>query len=85
MSNIYKLFEIAVYMGESEAVESLLQHPDINPAVDDNAAIRMVSERGHARVMQLLLADSRTDPATNNNEAIRTAAHVGTCTPATPR
>ena len=46
----------------------------VNPADNNNGAIRHASENGHTNVVALLLSDSRVDPTANTNDAIRLAS-----------
>jgi hypothetical protein len=54
-----------------ESVKLILAvHPEVDPSVDDNSAIRTACFMGHHEIMKLLLTDSRVDPSANENEAI---------------
>jgi hypothetical protein len=58
----------------AETVRALLAEPRVNPATQDNQAIRCTAFFGHAEVVRALLADHRVNPAARDNEAIRWAA-----------
>jgi hypothetical protein len=67
-------FREAVKSGNDDRVMELLQDDSVNPAADDNYAIRRASELGHsATVVKCLLEDARVDPAADDNSAIRLA------------
>ena len=70
-------FDDAVRAGRTEEVRTWLLSRDVDPAANDNWAIRMASFRGHVDVVRVLLADPRVDPAANYNEAIREASYWG--------
>ena len=58
-------------------MELLLQDTGVDPAADDNCAIRLASENGHTSVVELLLQDTRVDPAAADNNAIQLASRNG--------
>ena len=72
--NYKNLFIEAIMKGQSFLVKLLLADKRVNPADDNNYAIRLASRDGHTEVVKLLLADPRVDPADYNNEAIRWAS-----------
>jgi hypothetical protein len=72
-----KVFAKAVLEGRTEVVRALLADPRVDPAADNNEAIRMAAWRGHAEVVRALLADPRVDPGVNDNDALRTASLYG--------
>jgi hypothetical protein len=56
----------------------MLADPRIDPAAaEDNIAIKLVSENGHASVAKFLLADLRLNPAAGGNLAITYASQEG--------
>jgi hypothetical protein len=63
--------------GHAAIVKLLLADPRVDPAAENNWAIRNTSFYGHASVVKLLLADLRVDPAAINNDAIRDASDNG--------
>jgi len=77
MQNKNSQFLNAVYNGDVETVEILLQEQSVNPATQHNEALRFAAENGHTEVVKVLLQDSRVDPTANNNAAIRKAAENG--------
>ena len=48
----------------------LLKDSRVDPAANNNEAIRYANSNGHVEVVKLLLKDSRVDPAARNNAAI---------------
>ncbi len=72
-----KEFWEACFWGKVDLVRELLKHPRVDPAADDNWAIRDVVYHGHVRITQMLLADARVDPSARNNEPIWRAARSG--------
>ena len=83
------LFEINKYCARGVEVVRLLGAEEkpclamaiaaagVDPASDDNLAIRRASRNGHADVVRILLADPRVDPSANDNDAIRWASCNG--------
>ena len=67
----------AARTGDTDKVKLLLADPMVNPAADNNAAIRYASQNGHTEVVKLLLNDKRGNPAAQNNFAIRLASERG--------
>jgi hypothetical protein len=55
----------------------LLKNPNIDPAYDYNAAIKIASNLGSLEIVRELLNDSRVNPYTNNNYAIKQAIYKG--------
>jgi ankyrin repeat protein len=49
----------------------------IDPAADDNYAIKLASSNGHTEIVRLLLDDPRVDPAASANYAIKLASANG--------
>lgn len=50
------------YIGDARMVELLLDNPEIDPAANNNEAIRLASMKGHDAVVQLLIEDVRVEP-----------------------
>jgi hypothetical protein len=71
------LIGVASNYGHLGVVDRLLQDERIDPAADDNKAIRMASRNGHLPVVDRLLQDARVDPAAQDNQAIRLASNYG--------
>jgi hypothetical protein len=67
-------FEMACRGGHLAVVERLLQDQRVNPADNNNNAIRMASGCGRVLVVDRLLQDERVDPAAGDNSAIHSAA-----------
>jgi len=67
---------VAAEKGLLPEVEILILN-GVNPAANNNDAIRSASQRGHVAVVDRLLKDKRVDPASKNNEAIRGASQNG--------
>jgi hypothetical protein len=61
--------------GETEIVRRML--PQVDPAVQDNEAIKFASWNGHIEVVRLLLADIRVDPGAEYNQPIMWASFNG--------
>ena len=51
--------------------------PRVDPAANENEAIRWASRYGHTETVRLLLADPRVDPTVNDNNPIRWASENG--------
>jgi hypothetical protein len=67
-------FEIAISRNNIEAVKILLKDSEVNPAYNDNWAIREASIYGFLELLKLLVKDKRTNVADGRNWAVRTAA-----------
>ena len=63
--------------GTTHLVETLQNEPLVNPAFDDNKAIRNASAHGHISIVQMLLDDWRVDPADYQDYAITWASAEG--------
>lgn len=63
--------------GHAEVVRLLLADSRVDPAANENEAIRYASRYGHHEVVRLLLADSRVDPAAIGNQAFQNASVNG--------
>lgn len=72
-----KLLIKAATSGNFTSVNWLLHESGINPAADNNAAIKSAAARGHAKIVNLLLLDGRADPTAGNSIVIRDAAKRG--------
>jgi hypothetical protein len=59
-----------------ELVKKILKS-GVNPAADDNYAIKLAAYKGRTEIVRLLLGDSRVDPSAHYNEAINLAAGRG--------
>ncbi len=55
----------------------MLADARVDPAADDNYAIRVSAQGGHLGIVDLLLAHARVDPAAEDNYAIRLASDNG--------
>jgi hypothetical protein len=60
--------------GRVEIVRILLADKRVNPAADNNLAIKAAE---HVEIVRMLLADKRVNPAADNNRAIREASRCG--------
>lgn len=72
----YEQFITAVGAGD-EARVAILIDLGINPAYDNNAAVRLAAANGHSNIVIRLLRDDRVDPSADDNAAIREAAANG--------
>jgi hypothetical protein len=63
--------------GYAEIVQRMLRDAYVNPAANDNAALRCAAANGHARVVELLLSDERVDPTAAEHDALSFAAQNG--------
>jgi len=77
MNQMDKKFIKAVRDNNVKLVKILLQDDSVNPATEDNEAIRLASIYGYTEIVKLLLQDDRVNPADNNNAAIGAAASLG--------
>ena len=71
------LFIWASQYGYIDLVKMLLEDKRVNPAANDNFAIRLASRNGYTEVVKVLLADLRVDPCFADNHAIRWASKNG--------
>lgn len=67
----------AARVGDSAAVEQMLEHVFMDPSANDSEALRLASAGGHANVVRLLLDDGRSDPAALDGEALIEASRFG--------
>lgn len=58
-------------------VRRLLADPLVDPAAENNCALKWACEYNHADILKLLLNDPRVDPAADHNCAIITASSKG--------
>lgn len=70
-------FCYALKNGHLEIVQTLLNDPLFNPAINNNEPIRLASEMGYQDIVSTLLQDKRVNAAAENNYAIRLAAQNG--------
>jgi hypothetical protein len=75
--DMVELFRTAVFTGNVELVDLLLQDPRVDPSADNNWAIRFASNNGHLSIVDRLLQDPRVDPSANDNAAIQFASYNG--------
>ncbi|KAJ3324969.1 hypothetical protein HDV06_005557 [Boothiomyces sp. JEL0866] len=66
----------AVY-GQYHLAQYLLNELKVDPASNDNVAIRRASENGHFKLVQLLLKDDRVNPYACRSYPLRRAAKNG--------
>ena len=69
-----KIFKKAVEDNNTNIVESLIHHQEVNPSDEKNYAIRFASEFGFFEIVKILLNDKRVDPSELDNWAIRRAS-----------
>ena len=66
---------MASWLGSLRVVSALLEHPLVDPGIEDDASVRLAAERGHADVVRRLLAHPGVDPTAKDNYALRWAAN----------
>ena len=71
--SLFDTFINACKIGDIPKIISLLQNPDINPSMNNNASIRYATAYNQTEVVRLLLLDSRVNAADCNNHAIKLA------------
>ena len=71
------VFKKAAEYGYVQVVERLLKDNRVNPAVDNNYAIRYAAKNGHAKVVEMLLKDKRVNPVVDDNFALIWAVRNG--------
>lgn len=71
------VFLAAVDSNQPETVQYLLADPHINPAADDNRAIKDAATMGLTNVVRVLLADRRVDPSAEQDLALKEASLRG--------
>ena len=71
-------FQHVCRQGYIDIMQRLLSDGRVDPAADNNKAIRVSIENGNIEVVRLLLADGRADPTAGNNYAIRYSSERGT-------
>ena len=67
----------ACTFGDLSTVQALLAQGDVDPARDNNAALRRASKGGHVAVVVALLADHRVHPGACDSSALREASKHG--------
>ena len=75
-SSTYGL-EDAITKNKINKVERLLKNPRIDPAKDNQLAIRVASDLGHLEIVKMLLKDPRVDPSVMYQTALNNAAESG--------
>jgi hypothetical protein len=71
MEDVRARFLTAVERGDAASVAALLADARVDPAADENLALRIAAVRGHVEVVHLLLADARVDPLADGCTAAR--------------
>ncbi|KAJ3014825.1 UNVERIFIED_CONTAM: hypothetical protein HDU68_000116 [Siphonaria sp. JEL0065] len=71
------LFISAVSNGHVDVVRWILKATNLNPAANNNNAIRVAAGNGHADVVKLLLLNRKVNPAVMDNYPIRASAANG--------
>jgi hypothetical protein len=61
--------------GSYEAMELLLQHPQIGPALASNQLLTVATSRGRIEIVTVLLKDPRSNPCLNASEVLIIACH----------
>jgi hypothetical protein len=65
-------FHIVMDEGYSDLVQLFLEHPNVDPTMDNNFALRRATDaRSDTETLALLLADGRIDPTVNDNNALK--------------
>ena len=79
MSYLESDFLDAARTGNTAEVKSILSDDKgvVNPAIQDNYAIKMAAANGHKAIVKLLLDDGRVDPNAADLYALRMAAYNG--------
>src|SRR3984885_5683735 len=68
---------VASEKGYYKLVKLLLEVEGVDPAAEENKAIRFASKNGHTEVVKLLLNRGKVDPTAEGNYAIRVASENG--------
>lgn len=73
--SIQHTLEMASSMGNLTIVDIILTYfpTHVNPAENNNHAVKWAAYYGHAKVVERLLKDERADPTVNDNWALRMA------------
>ena len=66
-------FNNAIDINDQDVIKLLIKDNEVDPALDDNFAIRCSSRNGNLNVVKLLLKDNRVDPSALFNFAIYNA------------
>lgn len=74
LSKLHFCYKYATTYGYTDAVKILLENDQINPAIDNNDAIKVASKNGHIAIVEILLANNKVDPTVLYNYPLRTAA-----------
>lgn len=74
LSKLYFCYNYAVTYGHTSVVKLLLTNDNIDPAIDNNNAIKIASKKGYIDIVKNLLATNNINPAVLNNYPIRTSA-----------
>jgi ankyrin repeat protein len=72
-SRLEFLYKWASSNGYDKSVELFLSDERLDPALDDDFAIRLASSNGHPNVVRLLLANNKVNPGALFDYALRTA------------
>lgn len=75
--NARMVFLKAAWNGHLELMQTLQARHKIDPAVDDNCALRISAANGHEDVVRYLLRQDGVDPSARENEALRLATEHG--------
>lgn len=75
--NPLQTFILASGLGLEDVVQSLIHHPDVDPAYCCNFAVCIASFCENINVLKLLLEDPRVDPSANDNNAFIAASSNG--------
>jgi ankyrin repeat protein len=71
------LIVFAASKGHAAVVEILLNDKRVDPAAENNKAVRHAAHLGHTEAVEALLHDDRVDPAACDNHAIQWSARLG--------
>lgn len=69
---VYHFWSVAVLNGFTRVIKLLIDN-NINPATDNNFAIKYASKFGYVEIVRLLLEDPRVDPTVDKGFALRKA------------
>ena len=70
-------FQHACGSGYMDIVQQFFADGCVDPAANDNLAIRLSSLNGRSAIVRLLLTDGRVDPTVNDNNPIRLSSQNG--------
>jgi hypothetical protein len=71
------VFLRACGVGAFKTAQMLLNLYGVDPSIDNNIAVQLASELGHARIVSLLLTHPKTDPSRRDNSCIQHACKNG--------